>query len=162
MVVALCPGSFDPPTNGHVDVIERACRHFETVVVSVVENPSKSPLFTPEERVELLRAVLSHLENVSVESHRGLLMDLVRERGASVIVKGLRALSDVERELQMAQMNASLLEGVDTIFITTDPRWSFVSSSLVKEVATYGGDVRNLVPRRVNEELASRLGRGDG
>jgi pantetheine-phosphate adenylyltransferase len=162
MTVALCPGSFDPPTNGHVDVIERASRHFERVVVSVVENPSKSPLFTPEERVELLRGVLSHLGNVSVESHRGLLMDLVRDRGASVIVKGLRALSDVERELQMAQMNASLLEGVDTIFITTDPRWSFVSSSLVKEVATYGGDVRNLVPLRVNEELASRLRRGDG
>lgn len=157
MAVALCPGSFDPPTNGHVDVIERACRHFDRVVVSVVENPSKSPLFTAEERVELLRSVLSHLENVSVESHRGLLMDLVRERGASVIVKGLRALSDVERELQMAQMNASLLGGVDTIFITTDPRWGFVSSSLVKEVATYGGDVRNLVPHKVNEALTGRL-----
>jgi pantetheine-phosphate adenylyltransferase len=157
VAVALCPGSFDPPTNGHVDVIERACRHFERVVVSVVENPSKSPLFTAEERVELLRFVLGHLDNVSVESHRGLLIDLVREKGASVIVKGLRALSDVERELQMAQMNASLLRGVDTIFITTDPRWSFVSSSLVKEVATYGGDVRNLVPHNVNKALTDRL-----
>jgi pantetheine-phosphate adenylyltransferase len=125
----------------------------------VVENPTKSPLFTPDERVDLLRAVVGHLENVSVESYRGLLMDLVRERGATVIVKGLRALSDVERELQMAQMNASLLRGVDTIFITTDPRWSFVSSSLVKEVATYGGDVHNLVPAKVNEALGKRLSR---
>jgi pantetheine-phosphate adenylyltransferase len=161
VAVAVCPGSFDPPTNGHVDVIERACRHFDKVVVSVVENPSKSPLFTAEERVELLRAVLGHLENVFVESHRGLLTDLVRERGASLIVKGLRALSDVEKELQMAQMNASLLGGVDTIFIITDPRWSFVSSSLIKEVATYGGDVGDLVPPKVKEALGKRLHRGE-
>jgi pantetheine-phosphate adenylyltransferase len=151
--VAICPGSFDPPTNGHVDVIQRASRHFERVVVSVVENPAKAPLFTTEERVELLQEVLSPLGNVEVVSYRGLLVDLARSMGAGVIVKGLRALSDVAGELQMAQMNAGLFREVDTMFITTDPRWSFVSSSGVKEVAAYGGDVSNLVPDPVNKAL---------
>ncbi|MDQ4149196.1 MAG: pantetheine-phosphate adenylyltransferase [Actinomycetota bacterium] len=161
MRVAVCPGSFDPPTNGHLDVIERATRHFDLVVVSVVENPSKVPLFSPEERVQLLKTSLGHLSNVSVESYRGLLTDFVRAKGASVIVKGLRALSDVERELQMAQMNAGLLSGVDTMFITTDPRWSFVSSSLVKEVAGYGGDVSSVVPPDVVQALKERLSSGN-
>lgn len=158
MAVAICPGSFDPPTNGHVDVIQRASRHFETVVVCVLENPSKTPLFDAASRVKLLKEVLMHLPNVDIEAYRGLLVDLARRRGAGVIVKGLRALSDVERELQMAQMNAGLLRGVDTMFITTDPRWSFVSSSLVKEVAAYGGDIGALVPDPVNRALIARLG----
>jgi pantetheine-phosphate adenylyltransferase len=138
-------------------VIERASRHFDKVVVSVLENPSKAPLFTAEERADLLGSALRHLPNVSVECYRGLLADLVRSRGATVIVKGLRALSDVEHELQMAQMNAELLDGVDTMFITTDPRWSFVSSSLVKEVAGYGGDVGGLVPPEVSQALKERF-----
>ncbi|HVL52230.1 MAG TPA: pantetheine-phosphate adenylyltransferase [Actinomycetota bacterium] len=153
MAVAICPGSFDPPTNGHVDVIQRASRHFDRVVVSVAVNPNKTPLLTAERRVSLLREVLAHLDNVEVEAYDGLLVDLARARGAGVIVKGLRALSDVERELQMAQMNAGLYEAVDTFFVTTDPRWSFVSSSLVKEVAAYGGDVSGLVPAAVNRAL---------
>lgn len=156
MAVAICPGSFDPPTNGHVDVIQRACRHFDRVVVSVAVNPQKTPLLTSDQRVELLKEVLSHLENVEVEAYEGLLVDLARKRGAGVIVKGLRALSDVERELQMAQMNAGLYGAVDTFFVTTDPRWSFVSSSLVKEVAAYGGDVSGLVPPAVNRLLLRR------
>lgn len=157
MAVAICPGSFDPPTNGHVDVIRRASRHFDRVVVCVVENPSKAPLFDPDSRVAMLREVLKHLANVDVEAYRGLLVDLARLRGAGVIVKGLRALSDVERELQMAQMNAGLFREVDTMFITTEPRWSFVSSSLVKEVAAYGGDVSALVPDPVNRALVARF-----
>lgn len=156
MAVAICPGSFDPPTNGHVDVIQRACQHFDRVVVSVAVNPQKTPLLTSDQRVELLKEVLSHLENVEVEAYEGLLVDLARKRGAGVIVKGLRALSDVERELQMAQMNAGLYGAVDTFFVTTDPRWSFVSSSLVKEVAAYGGDVSGLVPPAVNRLLLRR------
>lgn len=156
MPIAICPGSFDPPTNGHVDVIQRASRHFDRVVVSVAVNPAKTPMLTAGERVALLTEVLGHLENVEVEAYEGLLVNLARERGAGVIVKGLRALSDVERELQMAQMNAGLYEGVDTFFVTTDPRWSFVSSSLVKEVAAYGGDVSGLVPEAVNRLLVGR------
>lgn len=153
MTTALCPGSFDPPTNGHVDVVERASRMFDQVLVAVVGNPSKQPLLDAEERVRLLKEVLSHLENVDVVLHDGLLVDLARERAAGVIVKGLRALSDVEYELQMAQMNATLFPEVDTLFVATDPRWSFVSSSLVKEVARLGGDVTELVPPVVAEAL---------
>jgi pantetheine-phosphate adenylyltransferase len=156
LTVAICPGSFDPPTNGHIDVIQRAARHFEQVVVSVSVNPAKTPMLTSDERVALLEEVLAHLDNVKVEAYEGLLVDLARERGAGVIVKGLRALSDVEREIQMAQMNAGLYEGVDTFFVTTDPRWSFVSSSGVKEVAAYGGDVSGLVPPAVNRLLETR------
>jgi pantetheine-phosphate adenylyltransferase len=164
VAVAICPGSFDPPTNGHVDVIERASRHFERVVVCVAENPAKVPLFNASERVELLKTALGHLSNVDVESYQGLLVDFARRRGAGVIVKGLRALSDVERELPMAQMNAGLYREVDTMFISTDPRWSFVSSSGVKEVASLGGDVGDLVPPGVKEALAMRYGppSGDG
>lgn len=153
MAVAVCPGSFDPPTNGHLDVIERASRHFDEVVVCVTKNPSKSPLLDSGERVTLLAEALGHLPNVLVESYEGLLVDFARQRGAGVIVKGLRALSDVERELQMAQMNAGLFNKVDTLFVTTDPRWSFVSSSMVKEVAALGGDVSALVPPAVNRAL---------
>ena len=160
MAVALCPGSFDPPTNGHIDVIQRAAKHFERVIVSVAVNPAKSPLLSPDERVGLLREVLRHLDNVEVEAYGGLLVDLARQRGAGIIVKGLRALSDVERELQMAQMNAGLYGGVDTFFVTTDPRWSFVSSSGVKEVAAYGGDVSGLVPDPVNRLLKTRFSGG--
>lgn len=159
MAIALCPGSFDPPTNGHIDVIQRASRHFDQVIVSVVENPSKKPLFDTQERLALLKEVLSHLSNVSIESHMGLTVDLARERGADVIVKGLRAISDLEYELQMAQMNSSLMESVDTMFISTNPQWVFISSSLVKEVARYGGDVSGLVPPSVNEALSRRFSR---
>lgn len=156
MAIALCPGSFDPPTNGHVDVVERASRHFDRVIVSVVTNPAKKSLFDAKERVALLTEVLSHLPNVEVTSNDGLLVELARVKGADVIVKGLRALSDVEYELQMAQMNTNLYDAVDTMFIITNPKWSFISSSLVKEVAALGGDVSRFVPKAVNAALVGR------
>jgi pantetheine-phosphate adenylyltransferase len=157
VTAALCPGSFDPPTNGHVDVIERAARYFERVCVAVIANPSKSPLFSVDERTDLLENVLSHLRNIEVASFNGLLVDFARDRGLPVIVKGLRAVSDFEYELQMAQMNSTLLPGLDTVFISAKPEWAFLSSSLVKEVARFGGAVEGLVPPLVAKALIERF-----
>lgn len=157
MPAALSPGSFDPPTNGHIDVIERAARYFDAVCVAVIANPSKSALFTLEERTEMLNDVLAHVENVEIDSFDGLLVDFARRKGITIIVKGLRAVSDFEYELQMAQMNAALLEGLDTMFVTAKPAWSFLSSSLVKEVARFGGTVEGLVPPIVAKALAERF-----
>ncbi len=154
MVLAVCPGSFDPPTNGHIDVIERASRHFDRLIVAVLRNPAKAPLFAVEERVTLLKEALVHLSGVEVHSFEGLLVDLARQRGAAVIVKGLRSTSDTGYELQMADINATLLPETDTLFIAASPRWSFVSSSMVKEIARYGGDVTNFVPGHVAAALA--------
>lgn len=156
MAKVLCPGSFDPPTNGHVDVIERASRLFDGVVVAVIANPSKEPLFTLEERTALLSRSLAHLPNIEIDSFSGLLVDLARDRDISVLVKGLRAVSDFEYELQMAQMNAALSPGLDTIFVTAKPSWAFLSSSLVKQVARHGGNVAGLVPSCVQEALLDR------
>jgi pantetheine-phosphate adenylyltransferase len=158
-LTALCPGTFDPVTNGHLDVIGRASELFESVVVAVVENPSKTPLFTLGERVELLEEAVRDLPNVRVGSFRGLLVDHARATGAAVIVKGLRAVSDYEYEIQMAQMNQRI-GGVDTLFMATSPRWSFLSSSLVREVARFGGDVEGLVPDHVRKSLIDRLPEG--
>ena len=152
--IALCPGSFDPPTNGHVDVIERAARHLEQVIVAVIANPSKRPMFSLEERTSMLQEALAHIDNVKVDSFDGLLVDYARDAGVKLIIKGLRAVSDFEYELQMAQMNATLLPGLDTVFISATPEWAFLSSSLVKEVARYGGDVSSMVPRAVAGALA--------
>ena len=157
MTRALCPGSFDPPTNGHVDVIERAARHFETVVVAVIANPSKTAIFSLEERKGLLADALAHVENIEIDSFDGLLVDFARDHRVDVVVKGLRAVSDFEYELQMAQMNATLLPGLDTIFVTATPSWSFLSSSLVKQVARYGGSVDGLVPPGVAKALEARF-----
>ena len=161
MAVALCPGSFDPPTNGHIDVIERAARYLDRVVVAVIANPSKKPLFSLEERTQMLDEILGPLENVEIASFDGLLVDFARERGISLVVKGLRAVSDFEYELQMAQMNSTLLPGLDTIFVTATPEWSFLSSSLVKEVAMYGGAVDAMVPKTVADALAARRRQGE-
>jgi pantetheine-phosphate adenylyltransferase len=158
MSTALCPGSFDPPTNGHIDVIERAARHFDRVLVAVIANPAKQPLFGVEERTTMLRDALTHVENVSIESFDGLLVDYARSRGINVIVKGLRAVSDFEYELQMAQMNHTLYPDLDTVFMSAQPAWAFLSSSLVKEVARYGGDVESLVPAGVAKALIERFG----
>lgn len=158
MAIALCPGSFDPPTNGHIDVVRRASRHFDSVIVAVVENPSKAPLFSTEERVKMLKEILADLTNVEVTAHEGLLVELAQARGADVIVKGFRAVSDFDYELQQAQMNSSLMSGVDTLFIATNPRWGFISSSLVKEVARLGGDVEALVPPKIADEMKKRYG----
>jgi len=158
-LTALCPGTFDPVTNGHLDVIGRAAELFESVIVAVVENPSKTPLFTLEERVELLEEAVRDHRNVRVGSFRGLLVDHARAQGASVIVKGLRAVTDYEYEIQMAQMNQRI-GGIDTLFMATSPKWSFLSSSLVREVARYGGDVEGLVPDHVRKRLIDRLAEG--
>jgi len=153
VAIALCPGSFDPVTNGHLDIIERTASHFDEVVVAVIRNPQKSnALFGLEERQEMLRESCAHLPNVKVAYFKGLLVDFAKRYGAQAIVKGLRAVSDYEYELQMAQMNRSL-SGIETFFITTSPRHSYLSSSLVREVARYGGDVSSMVPPAVNERL---------
>ena len=155
-LTALCPGTFDPVTNGHLDIVERAARLFDRVVVAVVENPSKEPMFSLEERRQMLKESLSHLENVEVDSFSGLLVDYARDRGVGMVVKGIRAISDFDYELQMAQMN-NQLAGVETCFIPTSPTWSYLSSSLVKEVARLGGEVGGLVPDHVLERLRERL-----
>ncbi|MCB0974410.1 MAG: pantetheine-phosphate adenylyltransferase [Actinobacteria bacterium] len=156
MATALCPGSFDPVTMGHLDIINRASQYFDRLIVATIRNPQKSKaLFDLDERQEMLAEVTAHLPNVEVESFAGLLVDFARDRGADAIVKGLRAVSDFEYELQMAQMNQKL-SGIDTFFLTTAPRYSFLSSSLVREVARFGGDVRSMVPPEVYGRLAQR------
>jgi pantetheine-phosphate adenylyltransferase len=153
---AVCPGSFDPVTNGHLDIVARASRLFDEVTVGVLVNQQKSGLFTVEERIELLRDVTASFGNVKVEAFHGLLVDFCAERGISAIVKGLRAVSDFDYELQMAQMNHRL-SGVETLFVSTNPLYSYLSSSLVKEVAGHGGDVAGLVPDVVLARLTERL-----
>jgi pantetheine-phosphate adenylyltransferase len=155
---AVCPGSFDPITNGHLDVIERASKLFDEVVVAVGVNHSKNRLFEPAERIEMIQEAPAALPNVTVDTFRGLLVDFCRIHSIQAIVKGLRAVSDFDYELQMGQMNRSLAE-VDTLFMPADPHYSFLSSSLVKEVATYGGDVSGLVPEAVLRRLRERLDR---
>jgi pantetheine-phosphate adenylyltransferase len=156
---AVCPGSFDPVTNGHLDIVGRASRLFDEVIIGVLINQHKSGLFTIEERIEMLREVTASYGNVRVESFRGLLVDFCRDQQAAVVVKGLRAVSDFDYELQMAQMNIGL-SGVETLFMPTNPLYSFLSSSLVKEVAKWGGDVSPHVPDLVGERLVTRLRQG--
>ncbi|WP_338146197.1 pantetheine-phosphate adenylyltransferase [Streptomyces boncukensis] len=153
---AVCPGSFDPITNGHLDIIARASKLYDTVYVAVMVNTSKSGLFSVEERIDLIREVTESFGNVQVESFHGLLVDFCKEREIPAIVKGLRAVSDFDYELQMAQMNNGL-SGVETLFVPTNPAYSFLSSSLVKEVATWGGDVSHLIPEAVHRALTERL-----
>jgi len=156
--IALCPGSFDPVTNGHLDIIERTARHFDDVIVAVTRNPQKAQSrFSLEDRQEMLAEVIGHLENVRIESLTGLVVDFARSQGATAIVKGLRAISDFDYELQMAQMNQRL-SGIDTFFISTSPQYSFLSSSLVCEVAKFGGDVSAMVPPGVVERLEKKFG----
>ena len=156
---AVCPGSFDPVTLGHIDVFERAAAQFDEVVVAVLVNPKKQGMFTLEERIALIEESTEHLPNVRVESGQGLVVDFVKARGLTAIVKGLRTGTDFEYELRMAQMNKHIA-GVDTFFVATTPRYSFVSSSLAKEVATLGGDVSDLLPAPVNARLQHKLRQG--
>jgi pantetheine-phosphate adenylyltransferase len=153
---AVCPGSFDPVTNGHLDIIGRASRLFDEVVVGVGVNRSKNRLFSPEERMSMLEEVCRDFANVRVAGFTGLLTDFCQAHEIHAIVKGLRAVSDFDYELQMAQMNASLAP-VETVFVPTSPEYSFLASSLVKEVAAFGGDVSGLVPALVHERLTARL-----
>ena len=157
MITALVPGSFDPPTKGHVDVIDRCAGLFDRVVVAVANNPSKNPLFTAEERVSLLEKCCDQWPNVTVASFDGLLVEFVRATGADVIVKGLRVVTDFEYELQLAQMNRHL-SGTVTLFVPTNPEYGYLSSSLVKEVAAFGGSVESLVPPCVAAALKERWG----
>ena len=154
MTTALCPGSFDPPTNGHVDVIERTIAAFDSVVIAVIDNPDKSSTFTAEERAGMLRELFGNA--AQVETFTGLLVDYAREVGADVVVKGLRTVDDYEYEMQMAQMNRHL-SGMETVFMATRSDWSFVSSSLVKQVARLGGSISGLVPDVVENALKERL-----
>ncbi len=153
---AVCPGSFDPVTNGHMDIVGRASRLYDEVVIAVLVNKSKSSLFTVEERMDMLTEVTGEYGNVRVDSFHGLLVDYCRSHRIPVVVKGLRAVSDFDYELQMAQMNHELA-GVETVFMATNPLYSFLSSSLVKEVAMYGGDVSGSVPPHVLKRLLTRL-----
>jgi pantetheine-phosphate adenylyltransferase len=154
---AVCPGSFDPITFGHLDIIARASAHFDHVVIAVLENRTKSSLFTVDERIEMIRETTAHLSNVSVDSWSGLLVDYCKSNSIQAIVKGLRAVSDFDYELQMAQVNLQG-SGVETMFMATSPVHSFLSSSLVKELAHYGGDVSTMVPASINAALKLRVG----
>ncbi|WOV86213.1 pantetheine-phosphate adenylyltransferase [Sporosarcina oncorhynchi] len=154
--IAVVPGSFDPITNGHLDIIERASRVFPEVRVAVMNNSSKNSLFTVEERMDLISTVTAKFPNVRVESSTGLLIDYAKSVGASVIVRGLRAISDFEYEMQITSMNRMLDESIETFFVMTKNQYSFLSSSIVKEVARYGGDISALVPAEVEKALANK------
>ena len=158
MTNVVCPGSFDPVTNGHMDIVERASNLFDEVTVAVLVNETKQGLFTIEERLDMLCEVTAKFDNVKVDFFKGLLVDFCAEHDITAIVKGLRAVSDFDYELQMAQMNSSLTD-VDTIFIPTTPEYCFLASSLVKEVAKHGGDVSGLVPDLVFDRLRTKLAR---
>ncbi len=153
---AVCPGSFDPVTNGHLDIVARAAAQFDQVTVAVLINKRKASLFTVDERIEMLKEATAIHGNVVVDAFHGLLVDFCQEKEITAIVKGLRAVSDFDYELQMAQMNHRLT-GVETFFVSTNPLYSYLSSSLVKEVATYGGDVRGLLPDNVYEQMKTKL-----
>ena len=158
MATALVPGSFDPVTYGHLDVIERVARFFDRVIVAVIRNPQKAAsLFSLEEREAMLAEVTGHLDNVQIEFFAGLLVDFARIHGADTIVKGLRAVTDFDVELQMAQMNRTLNGGVETFFVPTSPQWSYLSSSLIKEIVRFGGDVSEFVPPFVGRRLLDKL-----
>ncbi len=157
MRVAVCPGSFDPITNGHLDIIDRACYLYDKIVVGVAVNPGKKPLFTVEERVRFIKGALEGRDKVVVEPYDTLLVDFARKYKAKVIIRGLRAVSDFEREFQIAQFNKKLDPTIETVFMMASPQYAYLSSSVVKEIAKYGGCVRGLVPEEVEEELYAKF-----
>ncbi len=156
MKIAVCPGSFDPITLGHLDIIRRASELFDHVVVLVVQNAGKTPMFSLEERAELIRRVTGEFKNVEVDCFHGLLVDYMKERGASVIVKGLRAMSDFEYEFQMALTNRQLYPEAETVFLTSSVERMYLSSSLVKQIAQFGGDISALVPPQIIPDILSK------
>ena len=156
-IVAVYPGSFDPVTNGHLDIIQRAAKQFDKLIVAVLNNTKKNPLFTVEERKELLAQVTKHLPNVEVDHFRDLLINYMKQKNANIIIRGLRAISDFEYELQMASMNRKLSEQVETFFMMTSPQYSFLSSSIVKEVAQFHGSVTDFVPEAVEKALKQKF-----
>ncbi|GLO65888.1 MULTISPECIES: pantetheine-phosphate adenylyltransferase [Oceanobacillus] len=155
--LAICPGSFDPITNGHLDIIQRGANVFEEVIVTVFNNQSKSPLFSVEERIELLKESSKHIPNVTVDSSSRLLMDYAREKKAHAVIRGLRAVSDFEYEMQITSMNRKLNEDIETLFMMTNNQYSFLSSSMVKEIAKYDGNISGLVPEPVEKALKSKF-----
>lgn len=161
MKLAICPGSFDPVTNGHLNIISRAAAMFDKVIVVVMVNGNKQPLFSSDERVELLRRATADMPNVEIDSYGGLLADYAREKQANVIVKGLRALSDFEYEFQMALTNRKLNPAVETVFLTTNAEYMYLSSSLVKQVAGFGGDIREFVPASIIQDILQKYGRNE-
>jgi len=157
MVLAIYPGSFDPVTNGHLDIIDRASKVFDRLIVTVLENPRKIPTFSMDEKVKMLNKIVAPYHNVEVDSYRGLLIDYAKKRGARIIIKGLRAISDFEFEFQMALTNRKLNCEVETMFMMTNNMYSFISSGIVKEVASYGGDIRDLVPPEVYDMIIQKF-----
>jgi pantetheine-phosphate adenylyltransferase len=162
MRIAVCPGSFDPITYGHLDIIRRACRLFDKVIVLVIINPAKTPAFTHEERMDMIKSVTEQMPKVEVDCYCGLLTDYVREKGAIAIVKGLRAMSDFEYEFQMALTNKKMYPEAETVFLTTSMYNMYLSSSLVKQVAMFGGSLSGLVPRGLHDTVLKRLSGAKG
>lgn len=160
-VKALYPGTFDPPTNGHVDLIQRGVMIFSHLTVAILNNPVKNPLFTVEERVEMMREATSAMKNVSVATFNGLMVEFARHEGATAVLRGIRAISDYEYEFQMALMNRRLAPEIETVFLQPAGRYSFIRSSMVKEVFSLGGDVSGLVPPNVLKRLRSRINNGN-
>lgn len=158
MNVAIVPGSFDPITNGHLDIIKRTSQLFDVVYVSILSNSAKSPWFSVEERISLIQRVTKDIPNVKVEGFTGLLVDYARERNAKFIVKGLRAVSDFEYEFQMSLTNKQLAPEIETFFITTNAKYAYLSSSIVKEVAKFGGDFTEMVPHEIIEDIKEKIG----
>lgn len=154
--IAICPGSFDPITNGHLDIIERGSKTFDGIIVAIFNNQSKQPLFTVEERIELIKKSTEHLDNVIVDSSDGLLIDYAKRKNVQVILRGLRAVSDFEYELQITSMNRKLDNDIETLFMMTNNQYSFLSSSIVKEIAKYHASVSGLVPRVVEKALIEK------
>lgn len=157
-MIALYPGSFDPITLGHLDIIERGSKLFEKVIVTVLRNPNKKPLFTVEKRVEQIRICTQHLDNIEIDSFLGLTVDYAKKHDAGVLLRGLRVLSDFEKELQMAHINKTLWEELETVFLATQKEYSFLSSSIVKEIAQFGGDISHLVPDNVIQDIREYYG----
>ncbi len=157
MITAVYPGSFDPLTNGHLDIITRASKMFDKVIVGVLKNSSKSPAFSAEERVDFIKRTTADLKNVEAVSFNGLLVDFARQNNCKVIIKGLRAVSDFEYEFQMALANKSQADEIETLFLTTSQEYMFLSSSIVKELARYNGDLSTLVPKEIENEILNKL-----
>jgi pantetheine-phosphate adenylyltransferase len=157
---ALYPGTFDPPTNGHVDLIQRGSKLFEHLTVAILINPVKNPLFTVEERVEMLKEATASLPNVSIATFDGLMVEFARKQGATAVLRGIRAISDYEYEFQMALMNRRLAPEIETVFLQPAGRYSFISSRMLKEVFSFGGDVTGLVPPNVLKRLRGRIVKG--
>ena len=157
MAKAIYPGSFDPITNGHIDIIERTSKMFDKVIVGVLKNSAKEPLFTPLERVEMINDVLGHLPNVEVSEFGGLLVDFAHEQNCNILVRGLRVITDFEYELQLAQTNKIIAPDLETVFLSTNLKYSYLSSSIVKEIAAYNGDISHFVREDIAQKVMERL-----